>query len=93
MEIRAVGAHNRTTVCNFEESDGIGRSLTYMMSDSIGWIAYAYLFLSLHEMHYGINITKSYVIGRPVGTKNWMESEHTRIASDYVRQLQYHETV
>ena len=28
------------------------------MSDSIGWIAYNYLFLSLREMHYGINITK-----------------------------------
>ena len=28
------------------------------MSDSIGWIASDYSFLSLREMHYGINITK-----------------------------------
>ena len=28
------------------------------MLDSIGWIAYNYLFLSLREMHYGINKTK-----------------------------------
>ena len=45
------------------------------MSDSIGWIASDYLFLSLHEMHYGINITKLYPIGRAMGTKNRMESE------------------
>ena len=28
------------------------------MSDSIGWIASDYSFLSLREMHYGTNITK-----------------------------------
>ena len=46
MENRAVGSHNRTIVCDFEESDGIG------------WIAYDYRFLSLRKMHYGMNITK-----------------------------------
>ena len=39
-------------------------------SDLIRWITYDYLFLSLREMHYVINIIKSYAIGRVVGTKN-----------------------
>ena len=58
MENRAVGPHNQTIVFNFEESD------------SIKWIAYDYLFLSLREQ-------KSYAIGRAMGTKNQMESEQT----------------
>ena len=31
--------------------------MEFDMSDSIGWIAFYHLFLSLREMHYGINIT------------------------------------
>ena len=32
--------------------------MDFDMSDSIGWIAYNSLFLSLGKMHYGIDITK-----------------------------------
>ena len=32
MENRAVGVHNQTNVCDFEESDGIGWSLTIRLA-------------------------------------------------------------
>ena len=43
--------------------------MEFDMSDSIGWIAYDYLFQSLREMHYGINFNKNRM--RSVGQWEW----------------------
>ena len=59
-ENRAMGAHNRTIGCDFKESDD--------MSASIGWITSDYSFLSLCEMHYGINTTK--IVSDRLGSGN-----------------------
>ena len=63
------------------------------MLDSIGWIAYDYLFsIVAQNALRDKKKQKSYAIGWAVGKKNRIESEQTWIASDYVRQLQCHQT-
>ena len=60
-ENQAVGAHSQTIGCDFEESDGIGRTLTCQTRSD-------YSFLSLHKIHYGINITK--IVSDRLGSGN-----------------------
>ena len=59
-ENRAMGAPNRIIGCDFEESYGIGRTLTCQTrSDELHPIIYFYHFYYImREIHYGISITK-----------------------------------
>ena len=77
-----MGAHNRTVVCDFEESEGIGWSL----SDSIGWIAYDFGISQDHvrEMQYGINVTKIGCDRSGSGNAKSDGNFVDRIALDYV---------
>ena len=50
---------------NQMESDGVD------MRDSIGWIAYDDVFLSLREMHYGRNIAKIVCARSGSGNEKW----------------------
>ena len=74
-ENRTVGTHNRTIGCHFEKI-GWNRK-DFDMSDSIGWIASDYLFLSLREMHYEISITK--IVSDRSGNGNEKSDENSAI--------------
>ena len=48
----------------------------FAMSDLIGWIASDYLFVSLHKIHYWINITKIVCDRSDSGNEKWDLSKH-----------------